>query len=225
IINNIDFKEKSFKFSNIYDIMCGNSHATLRMAFQVQLPVDIETNPEQVIKLTTNTSLFRMNQSIDEMLNMFQKVIFDLLDFKEIEGELIYKTNFDRETIKRVLLTKLDPGCLGSSPNVVILEPEANPNSDKKILHISEMYKEDFAMNNHSFLDIIADEAIFHRLIKCRKKWLNIRPHLDQWHMSKDFCSVLIVLFSNYRLLNLASRLGVHFLDKFEAAVDYRSTA
>ncbi|POG77403.1 hypothetical protein GLOIN_2v1473966 [Rhizophagus irregularis DAOM 181602=DAOM 197198] len=106
--------------------------------------------------------LLTVCHSIDETLNMFQKVIFDLLDFKEIEGELIYKTNFDGETIKRVLLTKLDPECLGPSPNVVILEPGANPNSDEEILHVSEMYKEDFAMNNHSFLDIIADEAIFH---------------------------------------------------------------
>src|SRR5436853_5530466 len=39
------------------------------------------------------------------------------------------------------------------------------------------------------------------------------------------FCSVLLVLFSSYGLLSLASRLGVRFLDKFELAVDYRSTA
>ncbi|GBC09286.1 hypothetical protein RclHR1_08740006 [Rhizophagus clarus] len=120
-------------------------------------------------------------------------------DFKEIEGELIYKTNFDAETIKRVLLTKLEPGCLGPSPNVVILEAGANLNSDEEILHVSEMYKEDFAMNNHSFLDIIADEAIFRRLIKCREKWPNIRPHLGQWHTSKDFCSVLIIWYLYYK--------------------------
>ena len=46
IIDNIDFKEKSFEFSNIYDVTCGNSHATLRMAFQAQLPIEIETSPE-----------------------------------------------------------------------------------------------------------------------------------------------------------------------------------
>ena len=148
-----------------------------------------------------------------------------MLDFKEIEGKLIYKTNFDAESIKRIILTKLDRGCLGPSPKVVILEPGANLNSDEEILHVSEMYKEDFAMNDHSFLDIIADEAIFRRLIKCREKWPNIRPHLGQWHTSKDFCSVLIVLFSSYGLLSLASRLGVRFLDKFEAIVNYRSTA
>ena len=39
------------------------------------------------------------------------------------------------------------------------------------------------------------------------------------------FCSVLIVLFSSYGLLSFASHLGVRFLDKFESAVDYRSTA
>ena len=38
-------------------------------------------------------------------------------------------------------------------------------------------------------------------------------------------CFVLLVLFSSYGLLSLASRLGVRFLDKFEIAVDYHSTA
>lgn len=87
------------------------------------------------------------------------------------------------------------------------------------------MYKKDFAIEDHSFLDIVADEAIFRRLIKCREKWPHIRPLLGQWHTSKDFCSVLIVLFSSYGLLSFASHLGVRFLDKFESAVDYRSTA
>ena len=71
IIDNIDFKEKSFQFGNIYDVTRGNSHATLRMAFQAQLPIEIETSPEQVIELTADTSLFGMSQSVDETLNMF----------------------------------------------------------------------------------------------------------------------------------------------------------
>jgi len=56
IIDNIDFKEKSFKFGNIYDVTRGNSHATLRMAFQIQLPIEIETGPEPVIELNADTS-------------------------------------------------------------------------------------------------------------------------------------------------------------------------
>ncbi|RGB28322.1 hypothetical protein C1646_767971 [Rhizophagus diaphanus] len=225
IIDNIDFKEKSFKFGNIYDVTRGSSHATLRMAFQVQLPIEVETDPEQIIELTAETPLFGMNQNIDNTLTIFQQIIYELLDFKKINEELIYKTNFNAETIKRSIFTKLNCGCSGPSPNVVILEPGSNPNSDEEILRVAEMYKEDFAMSSHSFLNIVADEAIFRRLIKCREKWPHIRPLLGQWHTSKDFCSVLLVLFSSYGLLSLASRLGVHFLDKFESAVDYRSTA
>ncbi|GES79528.1 hypothetical protein GLOIN_2v1480545 [Rhizophagus clarus] len=224
-IDNIDFKEKSFKFGNIYDVTRDNSHATLRMVFQAQLPIEIETGPEEVIKLTAETSLFGMNQGIDGTLTMFRQVIYELLDFKNINEELVYKTNFDAETIKNIILTRLDRGCCGPSPNIVILEPGASPNSDEEILRVAEMYKDDFALESHSFLDIVADEAIFRRLIKCRAKWPNIRPLLGQWHTSKDFCSVLLVLFSSYGLLSLASRLGVRFLDKFESVVDYRSTA
>ena len=195
------------------------------MAFQAQLPIEISTGPEQVIELTAETPLFGMNQGINETLIMFQQTIFELLDFKEINGELIYNKNFDAESIKHVILTKLDYGCFGPSPNIVILEPGSNPNSDEEILRVAEMYKKDFSLESHSFLDIVADEAIFRRLIKCQNEWPNIRPLLGQWHTSKDFCSVLLVLFSSYGLLSLASYLGVRFLDKFETAVDYRSTA
>ena len=195
------------------------------MAFQAQLPIEINTSPEQVIQLTAETPLFGMNQGINRTLIMFQQTIFELLDFREINGKLIYNKNFDAESIKHIILTKLDHGCLGPSPNIVILEPGSNPNSDEEILRVAEMYKKDFALESHSFLDIVADEAIFRRLIKCRNEWPNIRPILGQWHTSKDFCSVLLVLFSSYELLSLASYLGVRFLDKFETAVDYRSTA
>ncbi|RIA80854.1 hypothetical protein C1645_837952 [Glomus cerebriforme] len=98
---------------------------------------------------------------------IFQQTINELLDFRKINNELIYKKDFDADTIKRAILSKLNPGCLGPSPDI------------------------DFSMEDHSFLDIIADEAIYQR----------------------------------YGLLSFASRLGVQFLDKFEMAVDYCSTA
>ena len=155
----------------------------------------------------------------------FQQTIDELLGFEKINGELTYKKDFNADTIKCAILSKLNPRCLGPSPDVIILEPGANPNSDDEILRVAEMYKGDFSMDEHSFLDIVADEAIYRRLIRCRDKWPKIRPILGAWHTSKDFCSVLIVLFSSYGLLSLASRLGVRFLDKFEMTVDYRSTA
>jgi len=195
------------------------------MAFQIQLPIEVKTGPEQVIELNSETPLFGMNQGINIVLIIFQQIIYELLDFKKINEELTYNTNFNAETIKHIIFNKVEHGCCGPSPNVVILEPGSNPNSDDEILNVAEMYKKDFAIEDHSFLDIVADEAIFRRLIKCREKWPHIRPLLGQWHTSKDFCSVLIVLFSSYGLLSFASHLGVRFLDKFESAVDYRSTA
>ena len=69
VINNINFKKRSFKFGNIYDITYNNSHITLKMAFQAQLLIKIETVSEQVIELTANIPLFGMNQVINETLN------------------------------------------------------------------------------------------------------------------------------------------------------------
>jgi len=125
------------------------------------LLIEIGIDPEQVIELTVKTPLFEMNQDINETLIMFQQTIFKLLDFKEINSELIYNKNFDEESIKHIILTKLDHRCLDPSSNIVILEPGSNPNSDKEILRVAEMYKKDFTLESHSFLNIVADEAIF----------------------------------------------------------------
>ncbi|CAB4424037.1 unnamed protein product [Rhizophagus irregularis] len=121
IIDNIDFKEKSFKFGNIYDVTRGSSHAILRMAFQAQLPIN-RTEPEVVVELTADTPLFGMNSKIDQILITFQEIFKELLHIKNNNGELSYKKDFDAESIKHIILSKLDYGCLGPSPNVVILE-------------------------------------------------------------------------------------------------------
>ncbi|GBB99418.1 hypothetical protein RclHR1_35150001 [Rhizophagus clarus] len=178
-----------------------------------------------IIQINTlaETSLFGMNQDIENTLTIFQQTIQELLNFKKINEEFIYNTNFNAKTVKHKILNKLDYGFCGESPNIIILKPGLSSNSDEEILHVAKMYRKDFAMKSDSFLDIVADEAIFRRLIKCQEKWSYIRPLLEQWHTSNNFCSVLIVLFSSYRLLRLASRLGVYFLDKFESAIDYHS--
>ena len=151
IIDNINFKEKSFKFGNIYDVTHGSSHATLQIAFQMQLSFEINTGPEQIIELTAETLLFGINEDIDEALIVFQQIIYELLDFKKINEKLTYKTNFNSETIKHIILSRLDHGCHGPSSNIVILEPGSNPNSDEEILHVAEMYKEDFVIESHFF--------------------------------------------------------------------------
>ncbi|GES98166.1 hypothetical protein GLOIN_2v1793246 [Rhizophagus clarus] len=187
IIDNIDFKQKTFSFGNIYDTTRNSSHMTLRMAFQSEVPDHLVTNYEEIIALENDTRIF--------------------------------------EIIKKAILAEFEHGCQGSSPHVIILEPGDNPNSDQAILDAANMYKIDFNLLETDYLDIVADEAIFRRLMRCQAQWPQLRPLLSQWHTSKDFCLVLIVLFSSYGLLNLARRLGVRFLDKFEAAVDYRTTS
>jgi len=103
----------------------------------------------------------------DSPLIIFQQVINKLLEFKKINEKLTYKTNFNAETIKYIILNKLDYGYHRLSPKIVILELGSNPNSDEEILHVAEMHKDDFAMKSHTFLDIVTDEVIYRRLIKC----------------------------------------------------------
>ncbi|RHZ77312.1 hypothetical protein Glove_181g50 [Diversispora epigaea] len=50
--------------------------------------------------------------------------------------------------------------------------------------------------------------GFFQILTKCVEKWSKLRPLLGAWHISKDFCSVLLVLFSSYGILNFAHELG-----------------
>ncbi|RIA94113.1 hypothetical protein C1645_818489 [Glomus cerebriforme] len=66
VIDNIDFKEKTFKFGNIYDVTHDSLHATLRMVFQVHLPFEVKNSSEPVVGLTIDTPLFGINQNINE---------------------------------------------------------------------------------------------------------------------------------------------------------------
>ncbi|RIA94234.1 hypothetical protein C1645_818318 [Glomus cerebriforme] len=118
------------------------------VSLQIQLPINIDDDPEEIVELTANTPLF-------------------------------------------------DHRCLGLSSNIIILEFENNPNSDKEILHNAEMYKKDFLLENYDFLDIVANKAIYHHLIK--------------------------VLFLSYGLFSSVLYLGICFLNKFEFAVNYHS--
>ncbi|UZN98898.1 uncharacterized protein OCT59_000183 [Rhizophagus irregularis] len=167
------------------------------MVFQSTIPNNLASRQEEIITLDENYAT-----------NIFE-----------------YNRNFDAETIKKEILAEFEHGCKGPSPHVVILEPADNPNSDQAILEAANMYKADFNLQENGYLDIVADEAIFRQLMRCQAQFPQLRLLLGQWHTSKDFCSVLIVLFSSYGLLNFARKLGVRFLDKFEAAVDYRTTS
>ncbi|PKK73294.1 hypothetical protein RhiirC2_776199 [Rhizophagus irregularis] len=142
-----------------------------------------------------------MNSTTKEALNRFQNILKRLLDIQKTNEENIeYNKNFDAKTIKKEILAEFEHGCKGPSHYIVILEPADNPNSDQAILEAVNMYRADFNLQENGYLDIVADEVIFRRLMRCQAQFFQLRPLLGQWHTSKDFY-------------------------KFEAAVDYRTTS
>ena len=74
-----------------------------------------------------------MNFEINKILEIFQKVIQELLDFKNVNDKLFYKKDFNIENIKYIILFKLNHKCLSSFPNVVIFKFKANSNLNDKI--------------------------------------------------------------------------------------------
>ena len=224
VIDNIDFKERSFQFGNIYDVTRGTSHATLRMVFQFLLPEVINEKPEPIRELNINTQIFGTSKEMRDIIFKINEIFVSLLAFRYNERQELEYNKIDLTAINSEILRQTEFGCNLPPPNVVILEPSGSPNDDNEILRATEMYRKDFSLDENDFLDICADEAIFRRLIKCRNKSEKIRPILGQWHTSKDMMSALITLFSSYGIYDLATALGVKFLDKFAAVVDYRST-
>ncbi|RHZ80584.1 hypothetical protein Glove_134g30 [Diversispora epigaea] len=199
IIDNIDFKERTFKYGNIFDSTRNTSHTTLRMVSQIKMPFSLYENSENENKITSLTGFLGVNNSIKNMWNMFDEIIDEFLNFYvDNKGEIQYNSNFDMQNIHKKILEKVEYGCLGDLSNIVILESGRIPNTDEGIFQSTKMYVEDLDLNEEEYLDI--------------------------WHTSKDMCSVLIVLFSSYGIFDLAKELGVKFLDKLDKVVDYRST-
>ena len=83
IIDNINFKQKSFTFGNIYDVTKTILHATLRMVFQFEIPKTIESIEVNIIQLNELTYLFGLNQLAEKTLIGFQLLINQLLNCKQ----------------------------------------------------------------------------------------------------------------------------------------------
>ncbi|RHZ83516.1 hypothetical protein Glove_91g100 [Diversispora epigaea] len=176
------------------------------MAFQTILPENF-LQEERVVKLTCDSKLFG-SELVHNYIHTFNSVFVDLLGYKiDNNGEIQYNTDLDTEIIHTQILARMESKCACSSPNVIILEPAGTPTQDKEILCAATMYKEDFNIGE-GFLDISGDEAIFRKLIKCCEEWPNLKLLLGQWHTSKDMLSVLVTLFSSYRIFDLASALS-----------------
>jgi hypothetical protein len=143
------------------------------MVFQSKIPNNLASCQEEVITLDEKaTDIFGMNSTTEEALNRFQNILEKLLDIQRTNEENIeYNRNFNAETIKKEILAEFEHGCKGPSPHVVILEPADSLNSDQAILEAANMYKANFNLQENRYLDIVADEAIFHWLIRCQEQF------------------------------------------------------
>ena len=225
VIDNIDFKQKSFAWGNIYDATRSTTHAILRLLFQFTLPIELLSIPNNSVELSENTFIFGENQEANEITQNLEKIIesFFLWKFDD-ENILNWNQNFDIEIINKKIVETYNTCSLLPPANVVILEAGGNPNNNNDIAKACDQYFVDLNISNNESINVCCDEAIFRRVMQHHLINSRVCPLLGQWHTSKDMCSVLLVIFSSYGIYNLAASLGVKFLDKLEQVADYRST-
>jgi hypothetical protein len=217
IIDNIDFKAKTFAYGNIFDAVRKSSHATLRMVFQFCMPTAdnflIPPRPvHEQLPLGFNRTTTTWKERLPEIISTLIR---------------LHGRRFNIEDINRTIKQYIPPGFENiDPPNVVILEAGEQPNSDGNVHKACDMYLNDLEAfhNGNTVLDVACDEAIFRRLTSYKNNQQKIRAILGQWHTSKDMCAVITTIFSGYGLFGIAASLGVKYLDKLQQAVDYQAT-
>jgi len=218
-IDNIDFKDQTFYYGNIYDATRSSSHATIRMVFQFTFSEPLETIiKKEISSYRTELELFGLSSYTNKWNEKYDKVFSQFLANND--------TDFDSKMVHTALKNSIEPGFKLPAPHVVILKPGPEPNSNVNIYETCDYFWDDLATHDcekNFNVDIVADEAIFRRLILYRTIQPLVRPFLGQWHTNKAMCSVLIAAFSGYGIFDWAARLGVKFLDKLDSAPDYRS--
>ncbi len=127
VIDNIDFKEKSFTYGNIYDTTRSSSHATLRLVFQFQLPIDISYISNEIFHLNETAQLFGYNQISNEVienLTLILKESLDIIYLKSLEVEFSHITTVEIINQKIIDLYNIGFKCLPA--HLVILEAGEN---------------------------------------------------------------------------------------------------
>ena len=75
VIDNIDIKDHTFSYGNIFNVVRNTSHATLKMVFQFELS---ETATNLTFEPVLKESIFSKNQFINEWINKFNFIINNL---------------------------------------------------------------------------------------------------------------------------------------------------
>ncbi|RIB19711.1 hypothetical protein C2G38_2181144 [Gigaspora rosea] len=207
VIDNIDMKDATFHYGNIYDVTRVTAHATLRMIFQFQYSELANLNDEPL----ENQNLFGINFTIEQWQRKIDTIFNELISCGQ---------EFNIEHVDSAIKKYIDSAPFVSPPNIIILEPgEAN----EHVHMAANMFLEDFEYMENSVLNLACDEAIYRRMNDYENKNQIVHCILEQWHTNKAMCSALISGFSGYGLFGLVSYFGVRFLDKLEQIADYRA--
>ncbi|RIB24556.1 hypothetical protein C2G38_2168309 [Gigaspora rosea] len=210
-IDNIDTKDKTFQYGNIFDAVRATAHATVQMIFQFQRP-ELDSLDNESIE---NQDLFGISFVMEKLQTKVNKIFNQLI----CEG-----SEFGIENIDAAIRENINSAFFIGTPNVVILEPRKAPSENKHVHEAVDMFLDDFGYTENGTLNLVCDEAIYHRMKNYKSEEQTVCCILGQWHTNKAMCSALIAAFSGYRLFGLATQLGIKFLDKFAKIADYRST-
>ncbi|RHZ78996.1 hypothetical protein Glove_152g51 [Diversispora epigaea] len=179
VIDNIDIKKKTFSYGNIYDVTRSSIHATLRLVFQFQLPIDITSISNNIIELNEESQLFGYNQISNEIINTLKNILKESLNIsKNPDLFFSHETNIEIINQKIIDTYKISSKCIPT--HLVILEAGRNPNNDMEIFEACEKYYKDFGINDESEIDIFCDQALFQRVLKYHNNKPQIKPLLGQ---------------------------------------------
>ncbi|RHZ84784.1 hypothetical protein Glove_75g69 [Diversispora epigaea] len=80
VIDNIDFKQKTFTYGNIFDTTRETSHTTIRMTFQTELPNPINETKDNEKELISD-QVFGLNNTAIQIMDLFDKIFDEHLAF------------------------------------------------------------------------------------------------------------------------------------------------
>ena len=202
IIDNIDFREETFAYDNIFDTTRKTTHATLRMVFQLSHPLSKIITESKLI--TDYYFYIGISIFIKDKLQKFEDTFGLLLN--------LYGENFEIQQVHEELWKNLKMKCQVEPLNVVILEPGDNSNNTENIYAAARIYFNNVGIDGIENLEIAYDKAIFRRFNILNE--INIQPLLDVWHTLKAMCITLLIIFSGYGIYDLAAHFGIYYLDK-----------
>ncbi|RIB11582.1 hypothetical protein C2G38_2203032 [Gigaspora rosea] len=149
-IDNIDLKDATFQYGNIFDVVCNTAHATARMVFQYQYLELVNLDDD-----IRNYSSFGISSIMEQCQTTIDWIFNQLINIEQ---------TFNIEHINEAIKANIDSTLFVDPPNVVILKPGKAPSKDEHVHNAVDMFLEDFGYTEDGVLNLVCDEAIYHRM-------------------------------------------------------------